>query len=131
MKREHEWLSIGEVGQRAGLQPSAIRYYESIGLLPEPDRVSGRRRYRQDTLHALAVIGAAQRATLSLDEIRDLLSAAADGAPIGDRLRPLAERKLSDVEHLIEQAQAVKRWLQAARACQCPALDDCPLFPPC
>ncbi len=125
---ENGWLSIGEVGRRARIQPSAIRYYESIGLLPEPDRVSGRRRYRQDIFHVLAVIDAAQRATLSLDDIRELLSAANDGAAIGDRLRPLADRRLRDIERLIEQAQAVKRWLEAAQACQCPALDECPLF---
>jgi len=130
VESEDGWLSIGEVGRRAGLRPSTIRYYESIGLLPDPDRVSGRRRYGEDILQALAVIDAAQRATLSLDEIRDLLTAAGDGAAIGDRLRPLAERRLGDIDRLIEQAQAVKRWLEAAQACECPALDECPLFPP-
>ena len=38
-------LTIGQVARRAGLKTSAIRYYESVGLLPEPERESGQRRY--------------------------------------------------------------------------------------
>ncbi|HYM70543.1 MAG TPA: MerR family DNA-binding transcriptional regulator, partial [bacterium] len=38
-------LTIGEVAKRVGLRPSAVRYYERIGILPEPARQSGRRRY--------------------------------------------------------------------------------------
>ena len=43
-------LSIGEVALRAGLNPSAIRYYERIGLLPDAERVSGQRRYDETVL---------------------------------------------------------------------------------
>lgn len=121
-------LSIGEVAARAGVRPSAIRYYESIGLLPDPERVSGRRRYGPEIVPTLAVIETAQRAALSLREIGELLAASTDGKPVGDRLRGLAESKLPEVQRLIEQAQAVERWLEAARACQCPTFEDCPLF---
>ena len=38
-------MRIGEVAGRAGVRVSLIRYYEDIGLLPEPDRVTGQRRY--------------------------------------------------------------------------------------
>ena len=63
-------------GRRAGRRrPSSIRYYEQIGLLPRPDRVSGRRVYGPDTVERLAVMEAGQRAGLTLDQIRDLLSA--------------------------------------------------------
>ena len=71
-------MPIGELARRAGLRPSAIRYYESIGLLPEPPRVAGQRRYPPQAQRTLSVIGAAQRAGLSLDEIRELL-VASDG----------------------------------------------------
>src|SRR3712207_3362178 len=57
-----EQLLIGELASRAGVRPSTVRYYEAIGLLPEPLRISGRRRYGAETLRALAVIGTAQRA---------------------------------------------------------------------
>lgn len=121
-------LSIGEVAARAGLRTSAIRWYESVGVLPEPERVSGRRRYGPEVLERLAVIATAQQAGLTLGEVRDLLAGADAGEPVGPRLQALAERKLPEVEALIARAEAVRGWLQAAADCRCPTLDDCPLF---
>ena len=69
--------TIGAVAARAGGRPSSIRYYaEQIGLLPPATRVNGRRVYGPDTVRALAVIETGQRAGLTLDEIRALLSLA-------------------------------------------------------
>jgi MerR family transcriptional regulator, redox-sensitive transcriptional activator SoxR len=119
---------IGEVARRAGLRPSAIRYYESIGLLPEPERISGRRRYAEETLRALSVIAAGQRAGLSLTEVRELLTTADGEGAVSEQLRIIARRKLPDVEALIERAQLVRSWLEAAADCRCPSLEDCPLF---
>lgn len=121
-------LTIGEVAARAGLRTSAIRYYERIGLLPEPERSSGRRQYGADVLDRLAVIATARRAGLSLDDVRDLLDGVDAGEPAGERLQRLARRKLPEVEALIARAEAVRGWLLAAAECRCPTLDDCPLF---
>jgi MerR family redox-sensitive transcriptional activator SoxR len=123
-------LSIGEVAARTGLRTSAIRWYESVGVLPEPERASGQRRYGPDVLERLAVIGTAQRAGLTLEEIRDLLDGADAGEPVGDRLRELAERKLPEVEALIARAEAVRGWLLTAAECRCPTFEDCALFEP-
>jgi DNA-binding transcriptional MerR regulator len=71
-------LSIGEPSTRTGKARSAIRFYEEIGLIPAPIRIGGRRRYPVETIRTLAVIDTAQRATLTLDEIRLLLRASAD-----------------------------------------------------
>lgn len=125
-----QWLTIGEVARRVGRRPSSIRYYESIGVLPEPERIAGRRRYGREILRQLAVIDAGQRAGLSLEEIRDLLTASRTGTPVGDQLRALAERKLPELNTLIEHAQTTRHWLQAATTCQCLTLDDCPLLNP-
>jgi MerR family redox-sensitive transcriptional activator SoxR len=117
-------LTIGQVAARAGLNTSRIRYYESVGVLPEPVRVSGQRRYEEDVLRRLNVIDVAQRAGLTLDEIRDLT-----GSPhAGDRLRELAERKLPEIEALIARAEEMKRWLEAARRCDCETVHACGLF---
>jgi MerR family redox-sensitive transcriptional activator SoxR len=121
-------LLIGEVARRAGLRPSAIRYYESIGLLPEPERVAGRRRYSEEILRTLSVVAAAQRAGLSLSEVRELLAAANGQGAVSDQLRAIARRKLPDVQALIERAHLVRSWLEAAADCRCPTLEDCPLF---
>ena len=55
-------LSIGEVSRRAGVAASAIRYYEEIGVLPVPQRRSGRRHYDASVIDRLSLIDLAQQA---------------------------------------------------------------------
>ncbi len=119
-------MRIGEVARRAGVRVSLIRYYEAIGLLAEAERVSGQRRYDEAVLRRLAVIDVAQRAGLSLDEIRELLHMGDE--PLSEQLQGLAARKLPEIEALIERAQRVREWLQAAQGCTCRAIDECGLF---
>jgi MerR family redox-sensitive transcriptional activator SoxR len=123
-----EELMIGELARRAGRRPSAIRYYEEIGLLPPPARVSGRRRYPEERVRTLAVIDTGQRAGLSLDEIRTLLAAEPGDRAAVEELRLIAERRLPQLDAMVERAQVVRRWLVAAESCECPSLDDCCLF---
>lgn len=66
-------LSMGDVAKRAGLQASALRYYEGIGLLPVPRRVNSQRRYQPDVLQRSAVIQFAKTAGFSIAEIQILL----------------------------------------------------------
>jgi DNA-binding transcriptional MerR regulator len=121
-------LTIGELARRTARRPSSIRYYEEIGLLPEPMRVSGRRRYPEETVRTLAVIDTAQRAGLSLDEIGALLDAEPGDQGAIDELRRVAEQKLPQLDAMIERATVARRWLEAAARCECPSLDDCCLF---
>jgi MerR family redox-sensitive transcriptional activator SoxR len=119
-------LPIGEVARRAGMRTSRIRYYEAHDLLPAPDRVSGKRRYSASVLRQLAIIDAAQRVGFTLDEIRELLGSR--DRPALERVRQLAQRKLPEVDALIERATAVRGLLQACSACDCVSLDVCELF---
>jgi MerR family redox-sensitive transcriptional activator SoxR len=119
-------MRIGEVARRAGVRVSLLRYYEEIGLLPEAPRVSGQRRYDDSVLRRLAVIDVAQRAGLTLDEIRELVDHGND--PMSDRLRELAARRLPEIDALIERAQRVRAWLTDALTCGCDGIDDCGLF---
>src|SRR4051794_1091370 len=121
-------MLIGEVARQARVRPSAIRYYESIGLLPEPERIAGRRRYPADVLRRLSVIATAQRVGLGLAEIRELLASSGGDGAVSARLRAIASDKLPEVDALIERARLVRTWLEAASDCRCPTLDDCPLF---
>ena len=121
-------LTIGAVAKLTGKSASAIRYYEQIGLLPEPARAAGRRYYDQATLRTLAVIETAQRAGLALDEIKVLLSAAPGDPAAVERLREVASRKLPEIIALIERTELVRGWLECAARCECPDLDECPLF---
>ena len=117
-------LTIGQVAARAGVNTSHIRYYEDVGVLPPPARVNGQRRYREEVLHRLSIIDVAQRAGLTLEEIRDLTGP----GNAGERIRALADRKLPDIEALIARAEAVKRWLETAQSCDCSTVDVCGLF---
>ena len=121
-------MTIGAVAALSGRRPSSIRYYEQIGLLPPAARTSGRRVYGPDTVRTLAVIETGQRAGLTLDEIRALLAASPDDQAAIERLRELAIRKLPQVRELIERTEIVRDWLEAAVRCECPSLDECPLF---
>lgn len=120
-------LTIGHVARRAGINASAIRFYERHGLLPEPDRVSGQRRYTDDALTRLGVIEVAKQAGFTLAEIKTLL-AATEAGDSAQELRTLAERKLPDVDALIERAESMRRWLTTATECGCESLDVCALF---
>ncbi len=121
-------LTIGQVAAGAGINTSAIRYYERVGVLPRPERRSGQRRYTDETVRRLAVIDVAKRAGFTLDEARALLAAEDGGGPAHERLRDLAQRKLPEIEALIDRAEAMKRWLTVASGCDCETLDVCGLF---
>jgi MerR family redox-sensitive transcriptional activator SoxR len=121
-------LHIGEVAEEAGLRVSALRYYEEIGLLAEVERESGQRVYDRSVLRRLALIDVAQRAGLSLDEIRELLEAGTE--PISQHLQEMAARKLPEVERLIRRAEAMRDWLRTAEGCGCQSVDECGLFDP-
>lgn len=121
-------FTIGQIAQQASVAASAIRYYEREGLLPQPERTHGQRRYTQQTLRRLEVIGIAKRAGFTLDDVRLLLDASDAGEPSHAQLRELAERKLPEVDALIARAQAMREWLVTAQRCTCSSLDLCGLF---
>jgi MerR family redox-sensitive transcriptional activator SoxR len=122
-------LTIGEVAHRAGVATSTIRYYESIGLLPEPDREHGQRRYREEVVGKLAFIGVAQNAGFKLREIGELVDGVDRGNGMSASVRSLSERKLPEIEALLERTKAMKGWLEVARECGCASPDECALFP--
>jgi MerR family redox-sensitive transcriptional activator SoxR len=116
-------LTIGEIARRAGVRASRIRYYESIGVLPAPDRVSGKRRYTPAVLRRLTVISAAQRIGFTLEEIAALLGPGK--RPAHERLRVLAIDKLPEIDQLIQRALTVRELLVTCAVCDCESLDRC------
>ena len=119
-----ETLTIGEVARRVELNPSAIRYYERIGLMPPATRVSGQRRYGVDTVQRLGLLKAAKRLGFTLEETQLLLAAEAEGEA-ADQMRVLAEQKLGEVDALIERLMEVRRVLLRASQCRADHLCDC------
>ena len=119
-------LAIGEVARRAGMSASRIRYYEARGLLPEPEREAGKRRYTEDVFRRLAIIDAAQQVGFTLEEIRDLLGSR--DQPAHERLRQLAVLKLPELDDLIARATSVRRVLKICSKCNCESIDVCRMF---
>src|SRR5260370_30716573 len=90
-----EELTISEIAKRAGIRASAIRYYESIQLLPPPRRSAGRRRYNTDILRRLSFIQVAQAAGLTIAEIQTLINELDDDMPLSKRWQTLPPHKLA------------------------------------
>jgi len=119
-------MPIGDVAERAGMSTSRIRYYEARGLLPEPERAAGKRRYTEEVFRRLAIIDAAQRVGFTLAEIRDLLGSRDE--PAHERLRQLAMLKLPELDDLIARATSVRRVLKMCSRCSCESIDVCYMF---
>ncbi len=118
-------LRIGEVAERCGIAASAIRYYESEGLIPKPDRRNGLRVYDESILNRLGLIDLAKRAGFSVAETRELLAGFSRRTPPGERWRTLARAKRAELDERIAQAERMKSVLRTVTRCRCPTLDDC------
>ena len=119
-------LSISEVAHQAQLRPSAIRYYEKLGILPAPERVGGRRRYDRSVLYRLAVVQRARQSGFTLDEIRSLFFGFMEGTRAETRWRKLADRKLAELDALAAQISSIQTLLKALKAnCRCSTLELC------
>jgi MerR family redox-sensitive transcriptional activator SoxR len=123
-------LSIGEVARHAGIRTSALRYYESVGLLPAPRRVNGRRRYDTATLPRIALIQRAQQMGLTLAEIRALCIGLDNAVPLSTLWHTLAERKLPEVDAQLARITTTRRLLEKGLECACVALEQCGLLMP-
>jgi len=119
-------LTISQVARQIRLRPSAIRYYERIGLLPPAQRLSGQRRYDRTVLYRLAIIRCARQLGFTLSEIRHLIFGFRDSTRASERWRPLSQRKLAELDQLMDGIKAVRGLLKKLlRKCRCDTLDQC------
>ncbi len=119
-------LTISQVARQIRLRPSAIRYYERIGLLPPAERLSGQRRYDPTVLYRLAIIQRARQLGFTLSEIRHLFFGFRDITRASERWRTLSQRKLAELDHLMDGIKAVRGVLKKLMTkCRCDTLDQC------
>ena len=118
-------MSIGEVARRAGIAPSAIRYYEGLGILPAPERAGGRRRYDASVLEWLSFIALAREAGFTMVEVRELATGFEPGTPPAERWQALAARKLAEIDAQVARAERMRAVLRVALDCGCFRLADC------
>jgi DNA-binding transcriptional MerR regulator len=117
-------LTIGELARRAGVSTSALRYYEELGLLPPPARISGQRRYPESAARLVGAILLYSDAGFTLAEQKALMASA--GAP-GDR-RQVLQRKLAELDEQIARAQAVREAIRHGLRCPHEDSTQCPNF---
>src|SRR5215467_6976109 len=118
-------MKIGELAHRAGLNASAIRYYERVGLLAPAARVNGQRHYPAEALDRLLLIRFAGEMDFTLDEIRLFLKGLRLNVPVGPRWKKLANRKIAEVENNIQRSLLLKDLLQHLLRCRCASLQIC------
>ena len=119
------WLSIGEVARRAGIRPSAIRYYEGVGLPEEPERVGGKRRYDEGVLGCLANIEGARRAGFTIREMRAFFDDFPAGVDVEGCWRALAGRKLEEIDESILKLREARALLEGALRRGCGSVEEC------
>ena len=118
-------MSIGQVAQCCGLAPSAIRYYEKVGLLPKPLRVGRRRSYAADVIGRVRLVQFAREAGFTIAETRRFVAGFSATTPPAVRWRTLAERKLVEIEAQTQRLRHMKLLLQASFHCRCLSVEDC------
>jgi MerR family transcriptional regulator, mercuric resistance operon regulatory protein len=123
-------MQIGALSRRTGCNIETIRYYERIGLLPNPSRSGRYRRYLPADVARLKFVRRARELGFKLDEVRVLLRlATADGASTCAEVRQLAASHLIEVEAKLADLRAMKRALSdAVRRCDLGQLPRCPLI---
>lgn len=118
-------MTISEVAGQIGLRASAIRYYEQIGILPPPPRVSGKRRYDRSVLHRLIMVQRARETGFTLDEIKELFFGFREGTPPSVRWEKLRKRKIVELDAMLERVQSMRSLLNQQGKCRCAALEEC------
>src|SRR5579872_2727141 len=113
-------ISIGELARRTDLRASAIRYYESCGLIAPLRRAGGKRWFGVDTVERLALIAYAKNAGFTLDEIRALVA----DFP-AEKWSRLAARKLEELDALAGRIETMRASLQKISHCRCSDVDQC------
>jgi DNA-binding transcriptional MerR regulator len=122
---DHDVVDIAELGRRTGTAPSALRYYERLGLLAPTGRVGGRRQYVASAAERVAMIRLCQDAGFTLAEIHQLLRVNFGRKTAWARQ---ARQKVDELGHRIAEAQRAKALLEHGLNCPAPNLLACPHF---
>ena len=121
-------LSIGEVARRSGVAVSALHFYEAEGLIRGWRSAGNQRRFPRGILRRVAIIKIAQRAGVSLKEIKEALARLPqDRAPSADDWATLSAAWRDALDDRIRKLTAIRDQLGSCIGCGCLSLADCPL----
>jgi MerR family redox-sensitive transcriptional activator SoxR len=126
----HE-LTVGQLADRSGVAVSALRFYESEGLIASRRTPGNQRRYPRDVLRRVAFIKAAQRVGIPLRRIKDALDQlGGTRTPTGVDWARLSSSWREDLDDRIAQLQALRDRLAGCIGCGCLSIDHCRLVNP-
>jgi MerR family transcriptional regulator, redox-sensitive transcriptional activator SoxR len=124
-------LTIGELADRSGVAPSALRYYEAQGLITAARTSGNQRRYERATLRRVAFIRSAQRVGLSLEEITKALSTLPGGrTPTKADWTRLSRSWRGRINEQIDRLERLRDRLDSCIGCGCLSLQRCTLSNP-
>lgn len=124
-------LSVGEFARRAGIAVSTLHFYEEKGLIRARRTRGNQRRYPRNLLRRVAIIRIAQRAGISLAEIKDALSGLpTEGVPNADDWKTLSSNWKESLEARIQALSQLRDEMAGCIGCGCLSLRDCPLRNP-
>ncbi len=110
-------VRIGELADLLGVTTKSIRFYESIGLMPDPARTpSGYRDYAGEDAERLTFIKTAQRLGLSLDEIREIIAFRDRGQQPCSYVAGVLRRQVADLDRRIAEMRTLHDELTALEA---------------
>ncbi|WJH35808.1 MerR family transcriptional regulator [Paenibacillus sp. CC-CFT747] len=118
-------LSIGQLAVKAEVNASTLRYYESVGLLPAPERKNGQRRYDEQVLERIHFIKIAQQTGFSIQEIAILLEGFETLDPLTERWEQMAQQKRSQLEERKKQLNSMIQILDSGLSCKCLTWSEC------
>lgn len=128
---KHDLLSMGEVAERSGFAASALRYYESEGLVSATRSPGGRRMFERSTLRRLAFIRAAANVGLTLNEIRAELAELPDGrTPTKADWTRISRHWRGRLEEQIAALENLRDGLDSCIGCGCLSLQRCQIYNP-
>ncbi len=124
-----QYLTVGEAAQRSGVATSALRYYETRGLIRSERTQGNQRRYHRTTLRRISVVRAAQGLGLTLEEISAALAGLPDDrAPTKRDWEKLSKSWRVRLDQRIEELERLRDKLSACIGCGCLSLRSCGLF---
>ncbi|SEO76087.1 MerR family transcriptional regulator [Paenibacillus sp. OV219] len=120
-----EGLSIGQLAAKANVNASTLRYYESIGLLPFPERRNGQRRYDESLLERIHFIKVAQHTGFNMQEIAILLTGYETGDPQSEQWEQLVKQKRCELENKTKQIELMIEVLDNCIGRKCINWSEC------